>query len=149
MDPVVRHTGSGDMETFGEAVDILFGEWWRAIQTTYYISIGGFETEEVNLYSIWSWPIFFFCTIFNIIILLNLLIAIVNEIFNRVMVQKVQNRYSLMCKQISLCQRSFSWPNPGDYNRMLFIARYERLQPKGYDQNKSIMTIQSKIEKLE
>lgn len=67
-------------------MNIWFGEWWAAIQTTYYISIGGFDSEEVNLYDFWSWTIFFICTIFNIIILLNLLIAIVNDIFNRVII---------------------------------------------------------------
>lgn len=93
------------------------------------------------MYNFWSWLIFLLCTIFNIIILLNLLIAIVNDIFNRVISERVENRYSLMCKQISLCQRSFSWPNKGDFNKMLFIARYSRLQAKSYDQNKSIMSI--------
>ena len=127
MEPIVQEVGQ--IDSWSGSISLWFGEWWHAIQTTYYISIGGFETDEVNLYSFWSWPIFFFCTIFNIIILLNLLIAIVNEIFNRVMVQKVQKSYSLMCKQISLCQRSFSWPNQGNYNKMLFIARYDRLQP--------------------
>ena len=88
---------------FIEFMSTYFGEWHNAMRTTYYISIGDFDADEMNQYSFWAWPVFFWCTIFNIIILLNLLIAIVNDIFNRVMTKRLENRYKLMCSQISLC----------------------------------------------
>ena len=83
---------------FDEFMTSWFGEWHMALRTTYYISIGDFSDDEMNKYSFYAWPVFFWCTIFNIIVLMNLLIAIVNDIFNRVMSRRLENRYKLMCR---------------------------------------------------
>lgn len=87
-----------DPQGFYENFDAWFGEWWHAFRTTYYVSLGGFDPAETDLYSLFTWPIFFLCSIFNIIILLNLLIAIVCDIFDRVLAQATENRYFLLAK---------------------------------------------------
>ena len=96
MDPVV--TKEDDPSGFTEVFDVWFGEYYNSIRTTYYISLGSFDSGETDLYSFWTWPIFFLCTILNIIILLNLVIAIVCDIFTRVLDKSVENRYFLMAK---------------------------------------------------
>ena len=90
-----------DPEGFYETFDVWFGEWWSAIMNSYYIALGAFDPGEVSLYSIFAWPIFLACTLFNIIVLSNLLIAIVCEIFNEVLAQKHENYYYRLCNQIS------------------------------------------------
>ena len=78
-------------KTDSSELEFWFGEYWKALQTTYYISIGGFDPAEADLYPVFGWIVFWTCTLFNIIILTNLLIAIVSEIFVRVMEHEVEN----------------------------------------------------------
>lgn len=75
-----------------------FGEWIRAIKTTYYWSLGNFDSDEADGYSFASWFIFFILTIFNIVILINLLIALVNEIYNVVSAQKYETMLMHRCE---------------------------------------------------
>lgn len=138
-----------DPDSFSGMMNIWFGEWWAALQTTYYISLGGFDPEEIDKYNFMAWLIFLLCSIFNIIILLNLLIAIVSDIFSRVITEQVENRFHRMSKQISQCHRQFTWPNEGDFNKMLFIAKFERRRKAEYDQNKVILGIQNRLQKIE
>ena len=80
-----------DPKNFEEAYKLWLGEWIAAIRYTYYSGLGNFENSEADEYGFFSWLIFFLATIFNIVILFNLLIAIVNDIFNRVISQKYEN----------------------------------------------------------
>ena len=55
----------------------------KAIQDSYDSAIGG-GPEIFGEYNEFDWLIYFLCTLFNLIILLNLLIAIISETFSKV-----------------------------------------------------------------
>jgi uncharacterized membrane protein len=49
----------------------------------------------------YTWTIFYLCTVLNMIIMLNLLIAIISESFARINAEKEQASYQEKCKIIS------------------------------------------------
>lgn len=52
---------------------------------TYTMILGDFDTSDMGIVGTWLTLFFFFlCTIFNMIIMLNLLIAIISESFTRI-----------------------------------------------------------------
>ena len=52
---------------------------------SYNIALGTFDPVETDEYNIYTYVLFIFFSILNIIIMMNLVIAIVNDIFVRVM----------------------------------------------------------------
>ena len=75
----------------------------RAWQKSYLTALGEFD-DSLGHYREGDWFIFFICTIFNIVLLLNLLIAIISETFARVASEQVETTYnekvSQMCKMM-------------------------------------------------
>lgn len=63
-----------------------------AIQKSYLTSLGEFD-DSLEHYDEWDWLVFFICTIFNIVLLLNLLIAIISETFANIKESKDETSY--------------------------------------------------------
>ena len=60
---------------------------------TYMLIIGEFNTEFGSEHAIGAGILFFLCTIFNLIVMLNLLIAIISNTFQKVQDNNVNTMY--------------------------------------------------------
>lgn len=83
---------------------LWLGKWITSVKSVYYWSLGEFDANEADTFQFGSFLIFLILTIFNIVILINLLIALVNEIFNEVSALKNETMIKRRCEQISYCQ---------------------------------------------
>ena len=64
----------------------------KAWQKSFLVVIGEFD-GNLEFYREGDWLIFFICVIFNIVLLLNLLIAIISETYTRISATSVQTGY--------------------------------------------------------
>lgn len=60
-----------------------FYDYFEAVWFTFFNAMGNFTMASFEEDSI-AWTLFFLCTLFNMIVMLNLLIAIISETYNRV-----------------------------------------------------------------
>ena len=70
----------------------VFDTYFNSFTNTFFNAMGelnmeGFETDAI------AWVIFFLCAIFNLIVMLNLLIAIISETYDRV--NQTKQQYAL------------------------------------------------------
>lgn len=70
-----------------------------AWQKSFLVVIGEFD-DNLGDYRDQDWLIFFICVIFNIILLLNLLIAIISETYSRISTTSVQTGYRELAFQM-------------------------------------------------
>ena len=63
--------------------NLELNEWGNAIQTIFYSALGGFDPEEVNRYPVALWLWFVLILFIMMVIMMNLLIAIVSDVFDR------------------------------------------------------------------
>lgn len=70
-----------------------------AWQKSFLVVIGEFD-DNLEFYRSQDWLIFFVCVIFNIVLLLNLLIAIISETYSRISSTSVQTGYKELAYQI-------------------------------------------------
>ena len=88
-------------------------------------ALGEFE-DNLDKYREIDWIIFLICCIFNIILLLNLLIAVISETYERVSAERHERRYKEKVYQISLLQDTIfgikKSTNP-DPNELCFVAQ--------------------------
>lgn len=109
------------MSTSNLPQHIFIEYWWQSFAYVYRMILGDFSTEETVLeggpiiqdnYSspnnglgklapYFTWAIFYLCTVLNVIIMLNLLIAIISESFQRINQQKQQASYQEICDIIA------------------------------------------------
>ena len=69
---------------------------------TYRMILGDFDTDDFGAISLWLvYLLFLLCTLFNMIIMLNLLIAIISETFANVNANSEPNSYKEMASLIS------------------------------------------------
>ena len=93
-------------------------------QKSFLVSLGEFD-PNLEFYREQDWIVFLLCCIFNIIVLLNLLIAIISETFTKISDRQVANGYQEKSRQISMMQdqllgqRKFK----KDPNELAFIAK--------------------------
>ena len=74
--------------TISEANDAdnkFLNSWVQAILFSYELAIGNWDlTGMGNKAEVFIWILFVLCTVFNMVIMLNLLIAIISETYDRV-----------------------------------------------------------------
>ena len=63
--------------------DRAFQSYFQSISFSFFNAMGNFVMDGFDEDSI-GWTLFFLCTLFNMIVMLNLLIAIISETYNRV-----------------------------------------------------------------
>jgi hypothetical protein len=74
--------------------EFIDGGYFFGIIYVYTMSLGGFDTSTFGNTAVWMmWVLFILCTVLNMIIMLNLLIAIISESFARINELKEQAAY--------------------------------------------------------
>ena len=73
-------------ESNGQKEDKYINNFSDALKFSYINAIGDFDTE--NFHGSLPWILFFMCTIFNLIVLMNLLIAIISDTYETVTATK-------------------------------------------------------------
>ena len=118
IDPYEVPDGAGNYEKYWKNYIV---SWQKSFLT----ALGEFD-GNLEFYRESDWLIFFICCIFNIILLLNLLIAIISETFANVAANAVANSYKEKVKQIHEMQLSifgrFSRLDDIDSNSLMFLA---------------------------
>ena len=119
----------------------IFTGYFQSVWFTFFNATGnyvmdGFEEDSIG------WILFFLCTLFNMIVMLNLLIAIISETYNRV--NQTKQQYALRERAGVVSDlRSFRYYKKfvkrGDPKNSLLIAIEE--QAEGIDVDKSAITI--------
>ena len=74
-----------------------------------------------------------------------MLIAIVCEIFVRVMEHEVENNILQICNEIKESDLMPRTSSDGDYNKLLFIVKEEKFTRESFDQKKATKEIKSKL----
>ena len=64
----------------------------RAWQSSYLVTLGDFS-DELEFYGEYEWIVFFLATVFNLIIMLNLLISIIGETYGTISANRLQTSY--------------------------------------------------------
>ena len=95
-----------------------------AWQNSFLIALGEFD-ENLEFYREIDWLVFLICCFFNMIVMLNLLIAIISETFANIAAEQVNNTYKEKARQVSIIQDTLlglfkKQPNP---NELCFIAK--------------------------
>lgn len=124
----------GGVEVVVEAVESPdlsnYEKYWQpyvfAWQKSFLTALGEFDGNLVDgNYREGDWLVFFLCCIFNIILLLNLLIAIISETFANISESSVEFGFKEKTKQMAVMQNSIFGirGNDPDPNEFLFIAK--------------------------
>lgn len=108
----------------GDLYDKYISEYVNQLKNSFLTALGQF-VENLGSYRDVDWIIFILCCIFNIIVLLNLLIAIISETYAQISETKDQTGYKEKAVQIGFMQDSVygfrkSKPDP---NQLVFIAK--------------------------
>lgn len=95
-----------------------------AWQKSFLVALGEFD-DNLEFYREEDWLVFLLCCLFNIIVLLNLLIAIISETYTRIADLKTQNSYKEKAVQISMMQDMLlgQFKKTEDPNELVFIAK--------------------------
>lgn len=92
----------------------------------YETSLGGFHTDQINEiknYQIIFYIFFIVQTFISMIVILNLLISILGDIFGRVMETQKQERYKAKCNLIT--ENEFIFPRDEMFKDVKYIIRIE------------------------
>ena len=131
-------------------------DFFSAVVHSYTTALGEFDTYPD--WSVTAWALFLICTVFNLIVMLNLLIAIIGDTYARVSNTKDLHATKELCGVITDC-RDFDLfkrvtPKPCSY---LFTAVYkkeERAADKDlFDVRRAVLSLKAQLgnisEKLE
>lgn len=76
------------------------------IESAYLLTNGEFNLDGVGQYYAFGWFVFFLATVFNLIIMLNLLLSIIAETFGRVIQKSHETMFKERVYEITNLQRS-------------------------------------------
>ena len=114
---------------FGEdpsAYDRYLKQYVNSWQKSYRTMLGDFD-PNVEFYEENDWVVFFICTIFNIILLLNLLIAIISQTFENISETALETGYKEKVIQMCIMQDTvfgmMLWNQKDDPVELAFIAK--------------------------
>ena len=102
------------------------GEYVEAWQKSFLAALGEFDPLELDSYSDGQWLVFILCVIFNIILLLNLLIAIISETYERVSRTRIPTAYKEKAQNIGQMQDTIFGlrrKKQVDPNERIFVAK--------------------------
>ena len=124
----------------------VLDDFFSAVTFTFYnamgeLSMDGFEDDYV------AWALFFFCALFNLIVMLNLLIAIISDTYGKV--ASTQEEFALKERAGVVSDlRDFSFfrrfVKPKDPRNYLFIAINEEAEKLG-DEDINIYDVHDKV----
>ena len=85
--------------------DRYLEEYVKAIKSSFLTAFGGFD-ENIMEYRNADWLVFLLCVMFNVIVLLNLLIAIVSQTYSDMKEEEDEMGYKEKARQIGYLQDS-------------------------------------------
>lgn len=98
----------------------------RAIQNAFIVSIGDFDYKlNIEQFNEGEWVIFILCAVLNVILLLNLLIAIIGQTFQKISQTKSETGYYEKTKMVLKMQTTFKkffFKLEPDHNERVFLA---------------------------
>ena len=83
-----------DIGSFWDWKDTYLGEYIYHWKNSFITGIGGFDPAQTTHYTDSQWLLFFTCILFNVVVLANLFLAIVGQIFGEVYDTQVERTYS-------------------------------------------------------
>ena len=92
------------------------------MQESYISAIGG-APIQLKEYNEFDWLIYMSCTLFNVIILLNLLIAIISDTFSRVNETAIQTNFFEKVIQSVSIMHTFPTKKKSNPTEMLFVTK--------------------------
>ena len=131
--------------------DRCIGSFFAAIVHSYTTALGEFDTYPD--WSLIAWALFFICTVFNLIVMLNLLIAIIGATYG--VVSNTRDLYATkeLCRVIADCRDFdlFARPKPAPCS-YLFTAVYEEAETTAdkdmYDVHYAVQDVKEQLENI-
>ena len=119
------------------------------MEVIYLLTNGEFPLGAVDTYDRFGWAIFALCTVFNLIIMLNLLITIISEVFAGVLASRDERVFEERVNSILALQRSFACCCRRKTNpvRLMFSAN-ELAMDEIKTEDEHIDVISEKIEEI-
>ena len=117
--PVDKTESVDDISSFFR---VYLGEWLHILKSSFIGSVIGFEGEGTELWSESQYVLYLVCIIFNAIVLMNVLLALVGEIFGQVYGQSAEHTYQQLVNQICQLQRISAMPQKRNSLAMAFMA---------------------------
>ena len=117
---------SGDAKDESEDYyDSYFEAYVDAFKTSFTAALGDFTLMGIENYDNLDWFVFILLCIFNIIVLLNLLIAIISETFTKISDTQTEHRYKEKTSQMTYVMDTFygSHMRVSDPTEFVFIAQ--------------------------
>ena len=125
-----------EVTDYSSFFDKYFGEFAETLKYQFIYSVIGFEGEGIGLWSEPQWILYTVCIIFNAIVLMNILLALVGEIFSEVHGKLQEYTYLQLVNQICLLQRIIAVPIRNNSLKMLFIASQRKDISEADNENK-------------
>ena len=91
-----------EVKGFTSFKDKYVGEWFTLFKSSFMYSVIGFEGENIGLWTDLQWLLYLAAILFNTIVLMNVLLALVGEIFGQVYSMRDAYTYQQLVNQI--CQ---------------------------------------------
>lgn len=97
-DATTAETASRMLQTAAEDLEKNWFEtniipYISKVEEAYLLTNGEFNLDQMNSYDNFGWFIFFLATVFNLIIMLNLLLAIIADTFGRIIGDRNKHMY--------------------------------------------------------
>jgi len=119
------------------------------LKETYLLTLGEFEFFPIDEEEQFYWMFFIVATIIQLIVMLNLLVSILGEVFGRVEASKVEYAYKEKCVQITALQRLIGTcisRNPSKQKLLFFAAALDKNEIE--DEIDTLEELQSKVSQL-
>ena len=119
------------------------------VEEAYLLTNGEFPLDNVKSYQYFGWFIFFIATIFNLIIMLNLLIAIISKTFENVVGEQDETMFRERVIEITSLQRIIGplVRKPSESVKLMFYATELKVD-EIRDHSDQVEAINSKVDEI-
>ena len=93
------------LQEFDDYKNMWLGEYITFLKKQIIGSVAGFDGEGTELYQDRHWVLYIVCIIFNIVVLMNLLLALVGTVHSEVHEMREEHTYQQLVSQICILQR--------------------------------------------
>ena len=111
------------METFWDWKDKWLGEYIEIWREIFVGAVIGLEIDNAKGFSDSQMLLFLLCVVFNTIVLMNLLLAVVGTVQGEVDGAKGQYLHRMLVDEICTLQRIFFSPYPSSNSSLMFMAK--------------------------
>ena len=103
--PFNKNPDSRNLKEFDDYKNMWLGEYLTFLKKQVVGAVAGFDGEGTELYQERQWILYLVCIIFNLIVLMNLLLALVSTVHGEVHARKHEFTYKSLVTQICILQR--------------------------------------------